>query len=324
MGHRASCVRVFVILCLLASCLFRPSGRLRAAELARGDANKSGVIDLSDAIFVLGFLFLGTAAPACDPIADGNADGSVDIGDPIFILGFLFSGTKAPDPLSEADLTACGAGLDPAAIARGRLVYETPASGSLRKYACATCHADSADTDGVIYSASSLHDALARPNFKAGQMDSFLGAANTCLEHWMTSPTWTSETAAYKDILVFLQSITPPGPAPAVIYTIVAPSTSTTTNGDPVRGCELFSKACVRCHGAQGVGTTRAPTVFPLTPFEPDYIREKVRISGPTDSIYPGLIGGVMAFWPAERLNDADLEDITAYINARPVVECPE
>lgn len=43
---------------------------LSAASLIRGDADSNGVREITDAIFILGFLFNGTRAPACTPIAD--------------------------------------------------------------------------------------------------------------------------------------------------------------------------------------------------------------------------------------------------------------
>ena len=66
-----------------------------------GDANQDTLTDLSDAVTVLRFLFLGgdLTLPCGDgtlgdegnrQLLDSNADGAVDIGDAVSLLGFLF------------------------------------------------------------------------------------------------------------------------------------------------------------------------------------------------------------------------------------------
>ncbi len=50
----------------------------------------------------------------------------------------------------------------------------------------------------------------------------------------------------------------------------------------------------------------------------PGYIAERVRTSGRADSeVYPGLTGGVMPFWSADRLSDMELVDIVAFLAMR-------
>jgi len=65
----------------------------------RGDATSDGKADISDAIAILGRLFLGGAAPTCPDAADAGDSGVLDVTDPIYLLGFLFLGGAAvPDP----------------------------------------------------------------------------------------------------------------------------------------------------------------------------------------------------------------------------------
>jgi hypothetical protein len=64
----------------------------------RGDATGDGRVDLSDAVRLLGHLFLAQAAPACRDAADANDDGALDLSDPLFILLYLFQGGAAPPP----------------------------------------------------------------------------------------------------------------------------------------------------------------------------------------------------------------------------------
>jgi hypothetical protein len=74
-----------------------------------GDANQDGALDLSDAIWILGHLFLGTSAalpceggtasrpgPGDLALVDVNGDGAIDLSDPVRILGFLFLGSGPP------------------------------------------------------------------------------------------------------------------------------------------------------------------------------------------------------------------------------------
>jgi hypothetical protein len=70
----------------------------------RGDADLSGVIDLTDAVDVLAVLFMGGAALPCQDAADANDDGTVDVSDPIFTLNFLFlDGADIPAPYPDPD-----------------------------------------------------------------------------------------------------------------------------------------------------------------------------------------------------------------------------
>jgi hypothetical protein len=63
----------------------------------RGDSNQSGRIDLSDAVFILGFLFLGSPASiACLDAADPDANGKIELTDAVYLLQFLFLGGREP------------------------------------------------------------------------------------------------------------------------------------------------------------------------------------------------------------------------------------
>ena len=74
------------------------------APFVRGDANADGTADISDAVAILGFLFLGSTLNDCSDAADVNDDGVVDISDPTRLLGHLFLGSdRPPDPF-----LACG------------------------------------------------------------------------------------------------------------------------------------------------------------------------------------------------------------------------
>jgi hypothetical protein len=85
----------------------------------RGDANDDGTFDISDAVFILGFLFMGSEGPSCEKAADTNDDGAMDISDGVFLLAYLFLGAKAPnEPLKMCGLDPTGDNLSCQAFVR--------------------------------------------------------------------------------------------------------------------------------------------------------------------------------------------------------------
>jgi hypothetical protein len=67
-----------------------------AVFFQRGDADSSGSIDITDAVRVLGHLFLGEEKIPCPDAADFSDQGSVDISGAIAILNYLFLGGVQP------------------------------------------------------------------------------------------------------------------------------------------------------------------------------------------------------------------------------------
>ena len=86
---------VFACLLVLA-CSLQP--RLEAGSFVRGDANADGAINMTDAISILSFLFLGGTEPACLDAADTDNNEVVQLTDGIYALNFLFSGGAPPPP----------------------------------------------------------------------------------------------------------------------------------------------------------------------------------------------------------------------------------
>jgi parallel beta-helix repeat protein len=84
-----------------------------AVAFVRGDANSDGKVDISDAIAVLGYLFLGGAEPSCLESANADDTSVLDLTDAVYLLGHLFLGGPAP----PAPYPGCG--LDGTADALG-------------------------------------------------------------------------------------------------------------------------------------------------------------------------------------------------------------
>jgi hypothetical protein len=70
-----------------------------SVQFIRSDVNMDGNSDLSDAIGILGFLFMGQPKTlSCEKSADTDDNGLLNINDAISVLQFLFLGGKSPAP----------------------------------------------------------------------------------------------------------------------------------------------------------------------------------------------------------------------------------
>jgi hypothetical protein len=76
----------------------------------RGDHDGSGIVDITDPLNLLGFLFLGTTPPICEDASDGDNSAALDISDALNVLGFLFLGSF---PLNETLPGPENCGVDP-------------------------------------------------------------------------------------------------------------------------------------------------------------------------------------------------------------------
>src|SRR6185503_20658012 len=74
----------------------------------RGDANRSGSLDISDSIWVLNELFTGGQPTLCPAAADTNGDGRTDISDALHGISYEFLGGPPP----PAPFPACGRAMD--------------------------------------------------------------------------------------------------------------------------------------------------------------------------------------------------------------------
>ena len=70
-----------------------------AGRFRRGDADNDGLVNLTDGITLLNFLFLNGPAPACAKAADANDDGELNITAALYLFNFLFvNGPALPPP----------------------------------------------------------------------------------------------------------------------------------------------------------------------------------------------------------------------------------
>ena len=55
-------------------------------------------VDISDAVYLIGYIFSGGQAPTPNAIGSGDADcsGAVDISDAVYLISYIFSGGGVP------------------------------------------------------------------------------------------------------------------------------------------------------------------------------------------------------------------------------------
>jgi len=87
------------------------------ARFVRGDVDSDGVIQLTDAVGTLNFLFLGGITPSCVDAADADDSGRINVTDAVRILRWLFSMGDPPPPPSPSTATYApvDCGRDPSA-----------------------------------------------------------------------------------------------------------------------------------------------------------------------------------------------------------------
>jgi hypothetical protein len=65
-----------------------------------GDANGNGTVNISDAVFLISFIFSGGQAPGdcnyANGMGDANGSGNVNISDAVYLISYIFSGGTAP------------------------------------------------------------------------------------------------------------------------------------------------------------------------------------------------------------------------------------
>ena len=82
----------------------------------RGDADGNGQLEITDAVRILDYLFLGNATLSCHDAADADDSGALQLTDAVFILRHLFLGFPAPPhpgPPPNPPAPTSGCGIDP-------------------------------------------------------------------------------------------------------------------------------------------------------------------------------------------------------------------
>lgn len=67
-----------------------------STEVLRGDVNRDGVINISDVVYLINYLFIGGPAPDPLELGDANCDGVVNGADVVYLINYLFIGGPPP------------------------------------------------------------------------------------------------------------------------------------------------------------------------------------------------------------------------------------
>ena len=72
-----------------------------------GDANNDMTVNVSDAVYIINYVFVGGSAP--DPlfVGDANCDGSVNVSDGVYIINYVFIGGNQPCDLNGDGIPGC-------------------------------------------------------------------------------------------------------------------------------------------------------------------------------------------------------------------------
>lgn len=61
-----------------------------------GDADRDGIVNISDVVHIVNYIFKGGPEPYPPEIADVNADGAVNVGDAVALVNYIFKGGDPP------------------------------------------------------------------------------------------------------------------------------------------------------------------------------------------------------------------------------------
>jgi thiosulfate dehydrogenase len=145
-----------------------------------------------------------------------------------------------------------------------------------------------------------------------------LDAMNVCLEEFMGGRKLAPWEEAAGALYQFLDAHSPAAASPASPLTIVRQVTSLSAlAGDVHRGAEVFSRACVRCHGQAHTGEGRLKpraTVVPEPTVEMFGAQARAVV---VEKIRHGKffnIGGAMPLYTVEVMSDEEIGDLLAYL----------
>ena len=187
-------------------------------------------------------------------------------------------------------------------------------------FACSDCHSRTTDEGGRLYAGYPLEGAANRASWWGGYELQLIDAASFCTTFFMRGQP-IEPGDPYGDALYeYLASISPGGASPGLPVTITK-TVTVIAGGDATNGELVYDAACRGCHGSpSGSGRLHSS----ITALDDDLWADY-------DDLFPGVshrllvtekvrhgafftIGGVMPFFSQERLSDAELADVMAYL----------
>lgn len=208
------------------------------------------------------------------------------------------------------------------AVERGESLVGDPdfSSSSANYLACDDCHSRTTDEGERIYPAYPLENSAGRASWWNGYEVQYLGAVDFCFRVFMRGQPLEPGQPKGDAVYEYLVSISPDASSPALPLTITR-NIQLIPGGDAVAGEAIYDAACRHCHGSPSGSGRLDLSVTPLNDdlwafYDVDFpgidhrvvVAEKVRHGS-----FFG-IGGVMPFFAEERLTDAELASVMAYL----------
>lgn len=205
---------------------------------------------------------------------------------------------------------------------RGRSLLSDPRLSPSQNnvFSCSTCHATAADEGTARLPGHTLAGAARRPTFWGGRVDYLLDAVNQCLVDFMRGERLSSDDPQGLALLAYLRELGP-GPEAARPYTIVKSIDDAYLGalpaGDTARGADAYRAACGYCHGEAHSGQGRLGPRISVLPEDTLAVFPNQARPITVEKIRHGKffgISGVMPPFSLERLSEAELADILAFL----------
>lgn len=71
-------------------------GLAKSFDMLAGDADGNGTVDISDAVYMISFIFAGGPPAIVSSAGDADNSGALDISDVVFLVNYIFGGGPAP------------------------------------------------------------------------------------------------------------------------------------------------------------------------------------------------------------------------------------
>ena len=77
------------------------------ADMLRGDVTNDGKVNISDAVYLISFVFNGGPAPNPYIIGDANCDGKSNVGDAVYLINYVFKNGSPPGDPNRDGIPDC-------------------------------------------------------------------------------------------------------------------------------------------------------------------------------------------------------------------------
>jgi mono/diheme cytochrome c family protein len=210
----------------------------------------------------------------------------------------------------------------PSEVERGRALFADPSlsTSTSNVFSCATCHTETAGD--AILAGAPLGGVTERATFWGGRELELLGAINQCRTWFLDTPTpWDGTEPESRALYTYLASL-PKTLAADVPFTVPPVAREPVGPADATAGGEVYRRACALCHGPIHTGRDRLAPVAPKLPDQTlnehaaSYTKDEQRLVF-IEKIRHGPFfqyGGSMPPFSVERLSEADLSNLLAYL----------